>query len=210
MLRGQNAARGGALFDEHDLPVVRAYIDAVTATGAKLHITSRWLNAISVWATRDQVAQIATLPFVDRLEAVARARHMRPLNVQDIGPGPFPTDDAVRSINYGAATEQLTQINLVALHDAGYTASSAVIGILDSGFHRTHEAFKNPLHPLNVLAESDFVMNDGNTDIQPGDPSGQADHGTMILGCIGAYKPGSLVGGAYNASFVLAKTEDTP
>ena len=208
-LRGQNAARGGALFDEHDLPVVPTYVEAVTATGAKVHITSRWLNAISVWATREQAEQIASLPFVDRLEAVARARHVQPMNVQDIGPGPFGTDGDERTINYGVAAEQLTQINLVALHDAGYTGSGVVIGILDSGFHRTHEAFNNPTHPLNVLAEYDFVMNDGNTDIQTGDPSGQADHGTMILGCIGAYKPGSMVGGAYDASFVLTKTEDT-
>ena len=43
----------------------------------------------------------------------------------------------------------------------------------------------------------------------PAIPSSQHNHGTMILGCIGSYQPGELVGGAYDASFVLAKTEDT-
>ena len=208
-LRGNNAARGGALFDEHDLPAVQAYVDAVTATGAKLHITSRWLNAISVWATRAQLEQIATLPFVDRLEAVRRSYRNRPLNIQEVGDAPSASDEGARRIDYGYATEQLTQINLIALHEAGYAADGIVIGILDTGFHRTHEAFNNPVHPLTVLAEYDFVDNDPITEIEPGDPSGQADHGTMILGCIGAYKPGSLVGGAFNAAFVLAKTEDT-
>jgi len=207
-LRGNNAARGGALFDEHDLPVVQEYVDAVTASGAKLHVTSRWLNAISVWGTRAQLEQVAALPFVDRLEAVRRSYRNRDLNVQPAGDPPAAPRDGTR-VDYGYSTEQLTQINLPALHDAGYTGSGVIIGILDTGFHRTHVAFNNPVHPLVVLAEYDFVDNDPNAEVEPGDPSGQADHGTMILGCIGSYQPGSLVGGAYDAHFVLAKTEDT-
>lgn len=38
--------------------------------------------------------------------------------------------------------------------------------------------------------------------------SGQHWHGTAILGTIGAYKPDTLIGGAYDAAFYLAKTED--
>jgi hypothetical protein len=33
-------------------------------------------------------------------------------------------------------------------------------------------------------------------------------HGTWILGTLAAYKPGGVVGAAYRARFVLAKTED--
>ena len=84
------------------------------------------------------------------------------------------------------------------------------IGILDTGFNRVHEAFNNPAHPVNVLAEWDFVNNDGNTGIQAGDPDNQHWHGTWILGTIGAYMPGAMVGGAWEASFVLAKTEVVP
>ena len=208
-LRGNNAARGGALFDEHDIPIVQAYIDAVTATGAQLHIKSNWLNAISVWGTRKQLERVAALPFVDRLEAVARVRHTDPLNVQEVPAAPAPQNDSLLTLNYGNSTAQLTQINLIALHDAGYTGAGVIVGILDSGFMRTHQAFNNPSHPLQVLAEWDFVNNDANAGQEPNDPSGQADHGTMILGCQGAYMPGSLIGGSFNASFVLCKTEDT-
>ena len=211
-IRGLNADRGGEVFDEHDLPVVRAYVDAVTATGARLHVTSNWVNAVSVWADRAQVERIAALPFVSKLQPVARQARRMPTVLHDVIAEPAPADDGgtgPRSINYGASQSQLAQMNLIALHDAGYTASGVIIGMLDSGFHRTHAAFTDPSHPLVVLAEWDFVMNDGNTDTQPGDYSGQADHGTMTLGCIGAYKLSQYVGGAYNASFVLAKTEDT-
>jgi hypothetical protein len=211
-IRGLNAERGGEVFDEHDLPVVREYVDAVTATGARLHLTSNWVNAVSVWADRAQIEQIAALPFVSKLQPVAKRARQTPPVLHDLIVDPAPADDGgagPRTINYGASQSQLAQMNLIALHDAGYTASGVIIGMLDSGFHRTHAAFTDPSHPLVVLAEWDFVMNDGNTDTQPGDYSGQADHGTMTLSCLGAYKLNQYVGGAYNASFVLAKTEDT-
>jgi len=211
MLRGPVAQGRGPLFDRRDLPVAQAYIDAVIATGATLRVTSRWLNAVSVYATAEQFDSIAALVFVTKLQPVARSRRPEIRNLRETGDGPFSgqrTGDE-RTIDYGAATAQLNQINLPALHDAGHTGEGVIIGILDTGFHRSHEAFTNLAHPLNVIAEYDFVDNDGNTDIESGDPASQHNHGTMILGVLGAYMPGELVGGAYDASFILAKTEDT-
>ena len=69
MRRGTRAT----LFDAHDLPVAKAYVDGVAATGARVHVTSSWVNAVSVWATRDEVHRIATLPYVKALQPVARA-----------------------------------------------------------------------------------------------------------------------------------------
>jgi subtilisin family serine protease len=85
-----------------------------------------------------------------------------------------------------------------------------VIGVLDTGFNRVHEAFNQPGHPLQVIAEWDFINNDGNTGMQAGDDPNQHKHGTWILGTMGAYMPGTLVGGAFDAQFVLAKTENVP
>ena len=190
------------LFDERDLPVVESYVDAVTATGAELRVTSRWVNAVSVLADREQLEAIAEFAFVKQLQPVLRSRLIEPepVGVGRGGPG--------RGF-YGYAEEQLQQMNLIAVHEAGYTGQGVVIGILDTGFERSHEAFNYPGHPLDVLAEWDFINNDGNTAIEPGDASGQHSHGTLILGTLGAYYPDSYVGSAYNASFVLAKTEDT-
>jgi len=211
LLRGRAARLGRPLFDEHDLPVVQDYVDAVEATGARVHITSRWVNAVSVYATRQRLEQIAALPCVAKLQPVARSRRPEILNPQEMGDGPFPggRTGGPRSLDYGAATAQLTQINLIALHDEGYTGQDIIVGILDTGFQRSHEAFNNPDHPLSVVAEYDFVDDDDDTSYELGDPYSQHHHGTMILGVLGAYMPGELVGGAYDASFVLAKTEDT-
>ena len=208
--RGLAARRGEPIFNEHDVPVPTVYVEGVRATGARVHITSRWLNAVSVWATREQAHAIAALPFVDRLEAVARVRRIDPLDPDPASDGATPPTYTARGrVDYGESGPQLEQINLPALHAAGYTGQGVVVGILDTGFERSHEAFNFGLHKLTVLAEYDFLDDDGDTSYEEGDPSDQHRHGTLILGCLGAYKPGALVGGAYDAAFVLAKTEDT-
>ncbi|MHC4697703.1 MAG: YlbG family protein, partial [Planctomycetota bacterium] len=62
------------LFDERDLPVVPKYTAQVEATGAQVHIVSKWLNGVSVYATRDQIRRIARLPFVRAVQPVRRSR----------------------------------------------------------------------------------------------------------------------------------------
>jgi subtilisin family serine protease len=209
LLRGDAAKRAGQVFDERDLPVAQLYLDAVTQTGARPVASSCWLNAVSVQATPDQLQQIAALPFVRHVQPVARGRRIEPLDVHDaLLPSANASTERTR-LDYGLATVQLTQINLIALHDAGYTGQDVIVGILDTGFHRTHDAFNYPAHPLAVVAEHDFINNDGNTDQEPNDPATQHYHGTYILGTLGAYLPGNLVGGAFDASFILCKTEDT-
>ncbi|MGD8452223.1 MAG: S8 family serine peptidase [Phycisphaerae bacterium] len=210
LLRGSPAKQAGQVFDEHDLPVSADYIAAVTAAGADIHVTSRWLNAVSAWVTLDQAREIAALPCVSRLEPVRRFRHTDPIDVTPVAPGqPSPVDPArAGRLDYGDATQQLEQMDLIRLHDDGFTGQGIIIGVLDTGFERSHAAFNYPGHPLQVIAEHDFVDNDGNTGIQPGDAPEQHEHGTLILGCLGAYQPGVIVGGAYDAAYVLAKTED--
>jgi subtilisin family serine protease len=192
------------LFDIHDLPVPEKYVEGVRAHGAEPIVVSRWLNAVSVRLSAAQAGAIAELPFVDRIEPVRRGRRIEPR----------PADDAPRSAAaaggfYGLAEDQLAQINLIALHAQGYTGAGVVVGVLDTGFKRTHLAFNDPDHTLNVIAEYDFVADDPDAGFDPADFPGQHSHGTWILGVLGAYLPGELVGGAYDASFVLAKTEDT-
>ena len=194
------------LFDERDVPVVSAYVDAVKATGAHVRNTSKWVNAVSVSASADQLAAIRQLPFVKATQPVGRSRRIDPrlqvTPVASLGDLENPAGF------YGLAEEQLTQINLIQLHEAGYTGQGVRIGILDTGFLRTHAAFNNPAHPLQVIAEWDFVFGDGNTANEPEDNPDQHTHGTLILGTLGSYLPGEYVGSAYDASFILCKTED--
>ncbi|GAG00104.1 unnamed protein product, partial [marine sediment metagenome] len=99
---------------------------------------------------------------------------------------------------------------LIALHEAGFTGAGVVIGVLDTGFRKTHEVFNHPDHPLQVVAEWDFVQDDPDTQNESGDSTHQHDHGTFILGTLAAYLPGELVGAAYDASYILCKVEEVP
>lgn len=192
------------LFDERDLPLAPQYLAAIRASGAELVIESRWLNAVSARITGAQLPTIVALPFVRAVEPVQRAR----LAPNPVGAFPEGAERENRDPAYGYAEAQLEQIGLIALHEAGYTGNGVIIGILDTGFQRDHIAFNHPEHPLTVVAEWDFVNDDGNTGIDTGDPSTQHHHGTLILGTLGAYEPEQFLGGAFDASFVLAKAED--
>ena len=189
------------LFDPRDLALHRPYVDAVLRTGARPRTESSWLNALSVEATPEQLAAIRALPFVARTQPVGALRRAAPAPA--LGPPPPATGTF-----YGAAEDQLVQIGLVDLHAAGFTGAGVVIGVLDTGFRQTHAAFTLPGRQLDVVAEWDFVDGDPVTGPEAGDPSNQHDHGTWILGTISAYEPGTLVGGAYDASVILAKVED--
>ena len=195
------------LVDARDLPVAARYVEQIEALGARVHVTSRWLNAVSVTADASQLAQIEALPFVRRTQAVALT--VRPA-LSDVAPesGAPPAGPADGGF-YGWSQDQIELIDLDALHALGFTGEGVVIGVLDTGFRTTHAAFHEPGHELDVVAAYDFVDNDPVVEPEAGDDPDQHFHGTFILGVLAAYDPGTLVGSAYDASFILAKTEDS-
>lgn len=204
-LRGMN----GQLVNVSDLAVADDYVAGVLSAGATLRCESRWLNAISVDATGAAIVEIADLPYVRHIRPIAHAVRRDPIVETPAGPSASPRDNGPEW--YGASYNQLQQIGIVAAHNAGYTGQGVIVGVLDTGFNRNHDAFNQTTggaHPIQVVAEHDYVTDDNDTTQQPGDPDGQSAHGTYILGALAAYWPSVCVGGAYNASFILAKTED--
>jgi subtilisin family serine protease len=60
---------------------------------------------------------------------------------------------------------------------------------------------------LRILAAHDFV--NGDDDVSNHGDRGEGSHGTMTLSVLGGFGEGQLVGPAFGADFVLAKTENT-
>jgi subtilisin family serine protease len=196
------------LFDERDLAVHQAYLDAVATTGATLRTASRWVNGVSVVATRRQVRRIAGLSFVEKIQPVRRVgRQPGELEPSGLERPTAPATAGAGGI-YGLSQQQLEQINVIALHGLGFRGEGVIIGVLDTGFVHTHEAFNSPGCEIDIVAEYDFLNDDPNVGIEPGDHPNQHHHGTHVLGTMGACNPGILVGGAYEASYILAKVED--
>ena len=106
--------------------------------------------------------------------------------------------------NYGSSLTQLEQINVPVVHDLGYSGNGVIICVLDAGFNNLeHQAFTS----MNIANQWDFVNNDGNVDDE-GD-MGSGSHGTMTLSTIGGFYEGQLIGPAFGATYLLAKTENT-
>jgi subtilisin family serine protease len=162
------------------------------------------LNAISVMVTAEQRAAIESLPFVMRTEPVARGRRdpveVTPVETASQGGGAVR---GLRSLDYGDCVSQIVQIQVDQLHDAGYSGAGVLVCLLDTGYLRVHDA----LDSVEVVAEWDFINDDGVTSNEPGDDEAQHNHGTYVLSLIGGWDPGHLIGPAYGASYALGKTE---
>ena len=159
---------------------------------------------MSVEATRAQAEAIARLPFVAAVDLVASFRRPAPRPAPaDLPPGAAP-DAASAALPYGDSFSQLDQIGVPILHRLGYSGRGVVVALLDTGFRRTHEVFRN----ARVIGARDFVNGDDDVAFDPNDPDDYSDsHGTGTWSVLGGYAPDRLIGPAYGADFLLAKTE---
>lgn len=187
-----------------DLPVNQEYVARVLSTGCRLRYRSSWINAISVEATAEMIEQVAALAFVERIQRVATMGGIHPMDSRGPEKGKGGETTLAGGLDYGPSLEQLELINVPAIHDSGYSGDGVIVLMLDTGYYQDHEA----LITRDVIAEWDFVFNDGETQNEPEDVSGQHDHGTATWSTLGGFFSGELIGPAYNASFLLAKTED--
>ncbi|ODS35682.1 MAG: hypothetical protein A7316_10640 [Candidatus Altiarchaeales archaeon WOR_SM1_86-2] len=106
------------------------------------------------------------------------------------------SDSFMMKLDYGKNKWALDMVEIPELHDRGYLGEGTKIAIIDDGYTPTHEVFQN----LNVVRTWNYTHKDG----------GSADggsHGTMTLSVLAGYKPGELVGPAYNADYLIAKTK---
>jgi serine protease AprX len=193
------------LIDELDLPVNQEYLDQLQASGIKIRSTSRWFNAVSAELTPIQQSRVSSLPFVASIGPVAVFVRHEPEIATSAAPRSLSKSATTADLNYGLSLTQLSNINVVAVHNLGINGTGVVIGMLDDGFnnHKIHPALKN----MKIIAEYDFVQKDSNTSVAPGEDPGQGGHGESTLSTIGGFDNGNLIGPAYGASFILAKTE---
>ena len=207
--RRATALPADRLVDQSDLPVCRTYIDAVTPLVTRIRQVSRWLNGVSAEVTGDQLARIEALPCVRTVDLVQRYRRVPETEVSP----PRAARQAARqpagagSLDYGESLPQVSLENIPAVNATGNSAQGVIIGMFDNGVRLlTHEAF-DFLRP-RIIAQHDYV--DHKESVIPNNlvSAGFGAHGVFTLSTIAGYKPGTLIGPAYGASFILARTEN--
>jgi len=183
----------------YDLEVSQIYINDILELGITIENESRWLNAVSVVCKMSDIKKIAKLKSVKKIDPVIGYKKSEIEYAED-------SLSNSRDFDYGNALAQIEQINVHELHNAGYTGEGVIILVIDTGFNLTHNAMAN----INVIAQWDVINNDSETanETSAEISNSQDHHGTAILSTIAANAPGEFMGVAFDAEFLLAKTED--
>lgn len=192
--------RYGLKVDEHDLPITPKYLSALRKMGLPVVTQSKWNNT-AVVETRDTLLmrQVRTLPFVKGVRCVWKG-------FADAEPSVDTTDrkaDLVVADSldtyYGFGEEQVKMLGVDRMHGEGYRGQGITIAVIDGGFYNADVI--DGLRKVKVLGTRNFV--------RPGKSVyEEQSHGMMVLSCIAANTPNSLVGTAPEASFYLLQSED--
>ncbi len=183
-----------------DLPVTPAYLDSLTTKGAQIIYALKWMNAVVVSADSLEMVSINLLPFVKKSKSVARKMTTHE----------YCEDKAIETnqttqtnISYGISYNQIYMQEADQMHSDGFHGEGITIALLDAGFKNASTVtFLNHLYTNNkIIATYDFVDNE--TDVYDDD-----QHGLEVLSTIAGFQQGALIGTAYNASFILLRTEN--
>ncbi len=197
---------------ESDLPVSPVYVNELMNAGLRVRHTSRWLNAVSGVVAPHDLVSLSDRHSVRRIKPLARGRRIEPESGPGIefvstasgtGAGVVGTGQFGPTF-YGNSWEQNESVQVPALHEMGLSGEGVIVGILDTGFRLTHIALRDDM----VLAAYDFVARDTISIANQSAYTYSQSHGTQVWGVIAGYLPGTLVGPAYGAHLLLARTED--
>lgn len=209
LARRKRSLKGKPLVTHYDIPVFPEYLEQVQPLLSKLRHQSKWLNAVSAQVNPSQLQEIAAFDFVKKIDVVRKGKRDEAEfcnnEITNVNTVTENSSAAFYNLNYGGSLTQLEQMNVPVVHDLGYTGAGMLICLMDSGFRNveTLPVFAT----MDVQATYDFVNDDENVDNE-GD-MGTGSHGTSTLSTIGGFAEGTLIGPAYGASYLLAKTENT-
>ena len=195
----------GIVIDERDVPLnesQKAQIEA--ATGITVLAKSKWMNAVYVRGTENNVNALLNLPFVVDVEFSDKSLN-RPVGGKQFTKDKFEIESPQRPVyNYGNAANQTEMINVDYLHENEYDGDGIIVAFMDSGFPNvlTNPAYATLRNEGRLLGYYDFVEREEN-------PTGTSSHGASTFSDAAAFLNGQFVGTAPGASYYLYVTEDT-
>ena len=197
----------GMAIDSLDYAVSPLYLDSISHLGAEVLHTSRWFNGATVKANNEIIRAIEKCAFVDTIYLTRTDEE--PSVIPPLSLRKREVIIGERQEAKGEGLEQLVQLNLLPLHQAGYKGKGIRVGIADGGFYNADS--------LESLPHDQWL---GYTDLTDDkeDIFGQTgNHGSLCLTAIVAHKEisdGTLAGTftysgtATEASYYLFKTEE--
>ncbi len=193
------------IITQADLPLFEEYISGIENFAVNIIHKIKWMNAVSITVENKSILNsIEELSFVEKIEPVRKLRFISIDNKKENAHKFLNISSNETIYNYGPSLFQYQISEIPQLHNEGISGEGVRIGLLDSGFNwEDHPS----LRLRDVIDEYDFVFNDTITRNQIGDLTNQDYHGTSVFSIIGGFDEGSIVGPAFNSSYLLAKTE---
>ena len=204
--------RYGIAIDSTDLPVTPSYITQIAgvANVTVLNI-SKWHNSVAIQTSDpNAITTINGLAFVQSVSPIAARTQNTNNGKLIIADQPYTASQRGMQItgdyfNYGSGS--LTEINLHKgqfLHNIGLRGQGMIIALLDGGFfsYNTLDAMDSIIINNQIKDTWDFYSK--NTTVSDDHP-----HGMQCLSTIAANIPGTFIGKAPKANFMLYRTEDT-
>lgn len=195
----------GIVLTEQDAPIEATYIQNIKDLGYKVTDYSKWLNGVAVNADSVQIADLKTKSYIQKVESFVV--HSTILKHSTLKQNKFKDlyKNNLQNFNYGLGAGQIDQVNLRAVHVAGFTGKNITIAMIDTGFPTvdTGSVYARIRDNNQIKGGYNFVNKSAdiyNTSVNP--------HGSYCLGVIAAYVDGEFVGSAPDADFYLYASED--
>lgn len=195
----------GIVLDEKDIPIHQLYIDQITAsTGIEVKAKSKWLNALHVRGSIENIDALANFSFVDRIHFANRT-----LNTQNRISQSYKVKSVQKQLDtqedfvYGNSANQIQMLNGHLLHQQNYTGTGKIIAVMDAGFPgvNTASSFQRIRDNNQILGGYNFVS-------RSDDFYTENAHGTLVLSLMAGFVENQLVGTAPDSGYYLFITED--
>lgn len=189
--------------DELDVPVDEDYLQQIsTANGIVVKAKSKWLNAVHVQGSEEDIRNLFNFDFVDYLEFanknIGTVSRQPGMNFQTTSQK-FPQI----TYDYGNGYDQIHLLNGELMHEQDFTGKGILLAVIDAGFIdvNTDDFFQHLFQDNKVIDVYNFVGNDENV-------YQYHSHGASVLSTIAGKSEGELVGTAPDVSVALYVSED--
>ena len=183
------------LMDSTDFPLNSAYEQSILNGVDSVSYSSRWFNAIAVYATETQIEQIKQFPFVSSIEKME-------LQIAYLENTSYVWDTIISPDLMGTLLNQTKRMGGNLFQEKEIDGKGIRIAIFDGGFPTVdvNPAFEHIRKEGRIIKTWDFTKkNEFVYDY--------ISHGTMVMSCIGGIMNGEKIGLATGAEFLLARTE---
>lgn len=190
------------LNDYTDWPVNDSYLLGVKSLVSSTSYSSRWLNAVAVYATNEEINLVRKLNFVRGIEEFNSANLIPLSEISDISKRDKLSPEVLTLLKFQTARMQIGRN----FSEKNLNGKGIRIAVLDAGFLfvNTHPAFKYLREGNKIKDTYDFVKKNEHVHVYK-----HSSHGTKVLSCIAGKVDSLNIGLATEAEFLLARTENS-